>query len=237
MSGIMQGKMGLGSTPLSKYDRKLHAQIDADMVINGPDIDMAAEHLNKPSAEAYAQIQQVEGTIKQYQQHLSQLKLYSQVTEEAVESETTEEMMHMLEEMEDGSCWLPSKGRAAIGIIDTCDEGFEAAGPMCFQSACPDGYEKAMGHCVEECNDDEIAQGLQCFDAADNNISRQRKDIDLDFAPLRCAEGLEQYGNDCYETCEEGWHGQQNVCYRDTCPDDYELCGTLCEPIDNECND
>ena len=144
------------------------------MVIDGPEFDMSAEMRNQPSAEAFAQIQQVEGTIKQYQQHLSQLKVYSQVTEEAVESETTEEMIHMLEEMEDGSCWLPSMGRAAVGVIDTCDEGFEAIGPMCFQAECEDGYEKSMGHCVEECNDNEITQGLQCFDAADENIKRPR---------------------------------------------------------------
>ena len=142
-------------------------------------------------------------------------------------------MLHVLEETEDGSCWLPSRGRPSEGVLDTCDVGYVRDGPMCFQTECDYGYEMGMGHCLEECDDNEIAQGLKCFDEDDDSISRERDDYDLDFTYLRCADGLEQYANDCYAPCEEGWHGVQNVCYVNACPTGYTVCGTLCEPDGN----
>ena len=158
------------------------------------------------SGQALAQVQQVEGTIRQFQNHLSQLKLYSQITEEDVEADALDETLHLLEEMEDGSCWLPSKGRVSVGVLDTCDDGYVHDGPMCFEAECEDGYEMGMGHCLEECDVNEIAKGLECFNVDDDSV-RERDDYNLAFAPLSCADGLEQYANQCYAPCEDGWHG------------------------------
>ena len=64
-----------------------------------------------------------------------------------------------------------------------------------------------IGHCLELCNDDETAQGLlECVDG--NGQSRIRDDYTLDFTQLRCADGLDQYANDCFAPCESGWHGE-----------------------------
>ena len=189
----------------------------------------------RPDVDSFAQMQQVEGKIKEYQLYLSQIKLLGEVTEEDVEADAVDEALKLIEETIDDSCWLPTHARQKIGVTDTCRDGWSvgAQGLICIED-CATGYSGADGICLEDCDDDETDAGLRCIH---NDQSSHDKDIQYAATEsLICEEG-DQFASECYEACDDGWHGNHNVCWRNDCPAGYTKCGVVCEEDEDACDE
>merc|ERR1711990_574710 len=71
----------------------------ADIVTDSHDTQFADNLENaqvmRPDVDSFAQMQQVEGKIKEYQLYLSQIKLLGEVTEEDVEADAVDEALKL----------------------------------------------------------------------------------------------------------------------------------------------
>jgi hypothetical protein len=151
-------------------------------------------------------------------------------------------------------CWKNSYGRHAGMIPDSCENGREKSGALCYQkcapnrigegpgcwSACPAGFTDGGVFCYEnakkECPPTTIKTGIGTC-----TKTNEWRDAGV---PMACGAGKQMDAGLCYSACRTGYQGVGPVCWG-SCTDQTKVanstltfkveCGAMCANSADEC--